>query len=260
MRVSLTFGSIVLAAGLFAASSHPAPAQQADSTAPEPAAIDAVRKMGAYLRGLESFAVSADTTRDDITETGQNVEFGSHLDMLARRPDKLRLDVSSDQRQRQYYYDGKTVTVFSPITGAYGVVEAPPTIRETVEVAASDYDLELPLADLFIWGTDQDDIDALTDAFVVGPSTVAGKACDHYAFRQEGVDWQIWISAEDPPLPCKLVITTTSEESRPRYEATLSWDTGAKISDADFVFAPKDDDYEIPILPASDVTDVDSAQ
>lgn len=262
MRMALKVASSVLTAGVIVAWHAPASAQQAGAAAPamETEAVDAVKKMGAYLRGLESFALTADTTRDDITETGQNVEFASHLDMKARRPDRLRLDVTSDRRQRQYFYDGETVTVYSPVTGAFGVVDAPPTIRETIEVAASDYDLEVPLADLFLWGTDSDDVDALTDAFVVGPSSVDGIACDHYAFRQEGIDWQIWIRSEDPPLPCKLVITTTSEESRPRYEATLAWDTGASMADGDFVFTPKDQDYEILIQPASAVTQSDSAQ
>jgi hypothetical protein len=258
-RRFLVPGSFAL--GLAVALAAPvAQAQQTSDVAIEQEAIGALEKMGAHLRTLESIAVTAETTRDEITETGQTIELASHLDMEARRPDRLRVDASSDRRQRQYYYDGKTVTVFSPITGAYGVVEAPPTIRQMLEVAAADYDLELPLADLFFWGTEDDDSASLTDAFVVGPSTVGGQACDHYAFRQEGIDWQIWIRSEDPPLPCKLVITTTSEESRPRYEAMLRWETDAPVADSDFVFVPPDDAYQIAVQPVAEVADGDAAQ
>jgi hypothetical protein len=238
-----------------AASAIPATAQSQDAApaAIEDDAIAALKEMGAYLRTLDGVALTADTTRDEITETGQNVEFASSLDLKARRPDKLRLDVASDRQQRNYYYDGKTVTVFSPVIGAYGVVSAPATIRETLEVAARDYGLELPLADLFLWGTDDDDLGALTDAFVVGPSVVGGQHCDHFAFRQDGIDWQIWIRSDDKPLPCKLVITTTSEESRPRYEATLTWKESTSIADADFTFVPPEDAFEIPVQPAADI-------
>ena len=42
----------------------------------------------------------------------------------------------------------------------------------------------------------------------VGPTEVGSITCEQYAFRQPGLDRQIWIQLGDFPLPKKLVITT----------------------------------------------------
>lgn len=241
-----------LAAGLLVfAAGGPSWAQQDADTVEKTEAIAAVKAMGEHLRSLKRFTLAADTTRDDITESGQNVEMASHLELKAA-PDRFRIDATSDSQTREYFYDGKTVTVFAPVIGAYAEFDGGATTRETLEIASAGYGLKLPLADLFFWGTNQDDLDALTDGFPIGTSTIGGNVCAHYAFRQEEVDWQIWIRTEAQPLPCKLVITTTSEESRPRYEATLTWDLDAPVDDSDFVFDPPDDAYEIGIEPVAD--------
>lgn len=73
------------------------------------------------------------------------------------------------------------------------------------------------MEDLFLFGRDQSQIDSLKEALYIGPSVVDGKVCDHMAFRQDGIDWQLWVTRSGNPLPCKLVITTTDEASRPEY-------------------------------------------
>jgi hypothetical protein len=44
--------------------------------------------------------------------------------------------------------------------------------------------------------------------------------CEHYAFRQEGLDWQIWIQG-DYPLPRKFVIRTLTDDARPQHTSNL---------------------------------------
>lgn len=68
-----------------------------------------------------------------------------------------------------------------------------------------------------MFGRDQSQIDSLKEALYIGNSVVDGKVCDHMAFRQDGIDWQLWVTRSGNPLPCKLVITTTDEASRPEY-------------------------------------------
>jgi hypothetical protein len=64
---------------------------------------------------------------------------------------------------------------------------------------------------------------------------------DHYAFRQEGIDWQVWIEQGKTRLPRKFVITTMDEEGQPQYASLLKWNLAPAISDKTFTFvAPKD--------------------
>ena len=52
---------------------------------------------------------------------------------------------------------------------------------------------------------------------ILGLSDVGGITCEHYAFRQPGLDWQVWIQLGDHPLPKKLVLTTTTDDARPQH-------------------------------------------
>jgi hypothetical protein len=51
----------------------------------------------------------------------------------------------------------------------------------------------------------------------------------------------VWIQQGDYPLPRRLVITTTSDEARPQYEATYAWDLAPSFDDAAFAFTPPAD-------------------
>jgi hypothetical protein len=228
--------------------------QQPPTSAPPPAAAPAVlpealaalQKMGSFVRSLKAFTLRADTSTDEVlADSGQKIQFGSVVDYRVRPPDRLRADVLSDRKHQQVFYDGKTLTLYGQRVHYYASVPAPPTIREMLIFAAQKYGLEVPFADLFFWGTDQADLEDITAAINVGPSWIGGGLCDHYAFRQEDVDWQVWIERSDTPLLRKLVITTTDEEQQPQYTAVLTWNLTPQLDDAQFTFVPPPEAHRI---------------
>jgi hypothetical protein len=225
--------------------------QTAAANEVDPKAIDALKKMSAYLRTLKSYTVHSEATKDEVLESGQNIQFSNTVDIYAKLPNRLRVDVNSDRKQRRIYYDGKTVTQYAPRINYYASVAAPGTIRETLKVAADKYDLDVPLADLFFWGTDQSGIEDINSAIDVGPSRIGGVECDHFAFRQEGADWQIWIERGKAPLPRKLVITTMDEPSQPQYSSLLRWDLKASLEDKIFTFVPPKGAQRIEMAPVA---------
>ena len=216
---------------------QPAP-KAAPAAEIDPKAIDALKAMGAELRALKAFALRSETTTDEVLDNGQKVQFGGTVDFRVRRPNGLRVEVLSDRKQRQFFYNGKTLTLYGPTNGYYASIAAPPTIGELVQVLDQKYGLQFPLTDLFLWGTDKDGLDDIKSAIYIGPSRIGGVDCDHYVFRQADVDWQIWIERGKTPLPRKLVITTTSEPAEPQYVAVLKWDLAPKLDDKMFTFVP----------------------
>ena len=215
-----------------------AQAQQAPDADKNPDAMAALTKMGAYVRTLKSFQITAETVREHVLNDGQKVSFSGTSNMLVERPNRLRVEVANDLAQRTYIYDGKSITVFADLLGYYATTQAPPTLAKLVDRLADRFDIELPLADLFYWGTDQSRLSAITSALDIGPGTVGGVTCEHYVFRQPGVDWQIWIQLGDYPLPRKLIITTTTDEARPQYSSVLTWNLAPSFNDAAFQFEP----------------------
>jgi hypothetical protein len=164
--------------------------------------------------------------------------------MMVRRPDRLRADIRGDRRDEHLYYDGKTFTVYGERVGYFASFAAPPTLAD-LKTEAEKRGIDLPLADLFYWGTEQDGTKEITAATKVGVSTVEGTACDHYAFRQKDVDWEIWIQQGPQPLPRKLVITTTGDKSRPQHSAVMTWDLSPQLGDELFTFVPPPEAHKI---------------
>jgi len=214
----------------------------------QPEAIAALERMSAHLRSLKQFGLHADTTIDVVTQGDQKLQFPGTLDYKVRAPDGLYIGMKTDRKERELYYDGKTLTVYGPRNKLYAQTPAPPTIAALLGVAEDRYGIELPLADLFLWGTAKAPLSSLRSAVYVGPARIDGSVTDQYAFRQDGVDWQLWIESGDTPLPRRLVITTTNDPAQPQYASTLTWNTSANIRDADFAFVPPKDAHRIEFV------------
>ena len=247
------YTSILVAVGLaFAATGDAKPAKPVNTTEiekkPEPIekdAINALRDMGAFLRKQQSFSVRVRSQTDYVMNDGQKIKLGSQGDLRVQRPDHLRADVTSDRKDRQFFYDGKTFTLYGPALGFYSQVPAPATLNELADELTTRYGIQLPLVDLFRWGTADYDTSDITSAMVVGPANLNGVETQQYAFRQKGVDWQIWIEKGPKPVPRRLVVTTTDDKSRPEYSADLVWNLGVTHDAADFVFTPPKDAQKI---------------
>jgi hypothetical protein len=189
---------VILSAALAAGSTARAAAAQPRI---DPQAVAALERMGAFLRSQRAMVVNADTTTDEVLDSGQKVQRQGVATLKVSRPDRLRADVTSDRRNEQLFYDGKTFTIYQPALGYYGSFNAPPTLGQLVDEAEQRYGVEMPLADLFTWGTEQSPAAHLKGAINVGPSMVKGAKCDHFAFHQADVDWELWIQQGPQPLP-----------------------------------------------------------
>ncbi len=204
----------------------------------EPEAMAALQKMGAYLRSLKAIQVDAVTSTEEVLEDGQKVQLAGVTTMIARMPDRFRMAVNSDRRSRLYIYDGKQFTTFARRANVYAQVAAPATVGQLADMLDEKYGMSLPLEDLFRWGGPQSKDDAITSAMLLGPSEIGGVTCGHYAFRQAGLDWQVWIQLGDYPLPRKLVLTTMTDDARPQYTAILTWNLAPSFDDQAFAFTP----------------------
>jgi hypothetical protein len=226
------------------AQSSPAP-KKADI---DPGAMATLNKMGTYLRSLKAFQVKSVQTTDDVLDNGQTIQSDSVVDVLVVRPNQLRVEIKSDDKHRLFFYDGKTFTVYAQLVNYYATVPAPHTIGELVDQLDEKYAIEMPLVDLFMWGTPQSSAEKeITSAIDVGPSSVEGTSCEQYAFHQEGLDWQIWIQQGDYPLPRKLILTTLTDDARPRHSQVLTWNLAPSFNDAAFMFDPPQDAQKIAI-------------
>ncbi|NEX93748.1 DUF2092 domain-containing protein [Caulobacter sp. 17J65-9] len=228
-----------------------APAQAAPAQAPpavDPKVIDAMNKMGAFLRDQKVFELTARTTNDVVLDDDTVVKFDGVNTYKAKRPDALFVDVDTDRKRRQFFYDGKTLTIYAPRQKYYAQVAAPGTIHELLDKLEDDLGVDMPLDDLFYWGTPDSGLNELTAAQYIGYARVDGHDTDQFAFSQPGLDWQLWIDRGEQPLPRKLVIIHTDQDERPQYEARLDWRLRPNFTADAFTFSPPADAKPIQIV------------
>lgn len=219
----------------------------AESYTIEPKAMMALQKMGGFLRTLKAYEVCFKISEDEVLDSGQKIMVDGTSELTVQTPDRFRFYTKIDEAHRdlQFFYDGKAFTIYGNTNKFYASAPAPATIHELLDVAQERYDIDLPFRDLFSWGTDKADVAAILSAIYIGPTKIDGVACDHYAFRNVDVDWQIWIQQGDKPLPRKLVITTMDEDEHPQYISNMSWNLSPKINNKAFTFVPPKDSHRI---------------
>jgi hypothetical protein len=226
----------------------------------DPAALAALERMGDYLRTLKAFQLKADVVTEAVRTDGQKVQIIRAVDLVAKPPNRLFAEVKNDRQRRLFFYDGKQFTLFAPRTHFYATVAAPPTIAQLADELEGKYDLELPLVDLFRWGTPEGDLRSISSAIDLGPSAINGVTCEQYGFRQEGVDWQLWLQRGEQPLPCRVVITTLTDEARPQHTATYMWNLAPSYDDSTFAFRTPGDARKIPLAEVPVVASASNAQ
>jgi hypothetical protein len=230
-----TCSLVGLAVILMLAAPLAARAQGAPAAAPSPE--DLLRQMSAALKKAETFRFHAEITFDDVLVSGQKIQYAGAADLTVRRPNGVYIDYRDDLSAKRFWYDGKTGTLLDVPHGMYSQVDLPGDIDAAVDQLQQRYGLSLPLADLISSDLFQViDAKALAWAYV-GVHDVEGTPAHHVALLGENADLQVWIQADGPPLPLKMVITYNQVPEAPQYEAVLmDWKLAAKVSSA--VFQP----------------------
>lgn len=237
--------ALFLAALLGAAA--PAFAQADAGPAIEPEAVAALTRMGRFLQTLGSFSVKGSASSEEVLPQGLKVRHDTWSSMDVVRPDRVRAEQGSDRRHRQVVYDGKTFSVYSKSSGYYAQAPESGTIHELAGKLESEYALDLPLLDLFAWADEKAQRPPLQLARVVGLATIDGVACDQYAFRQDGSDWQVWIQRGAQPLPRRVVVTSMRSEARPQSTADYEWTLNPQIAATTFRFSPPAGAVSVPL-------------
>ena len=240
--------AILLAAPSTYAQTPPAGAAPAAANPVDQASIQALKDMGAFLQTLKRFWVSTELTGERVLADGQKLQHTATADMDVERPNRLRALMRSARSQRELIYDGKTVTLFTPAQKYYSTVEFVGTIGELINRLEERFGVELPLSDLFLWGTPAAPLDKIESAMNAGQDFVGDDLCDHYAFRQGKIDWQVWITTGSKPLPRKIVITNRGDEARPQSVSMINWNLKPTFKDSVFKFTPPKGATKIEIL------------
>ena len=205
----------------------------------DPQAEKLLRRMSDYLANRQQFTVKAESTLEVVLTSGQKIQFDSPATLMVSRPNKLRAHRKGDIANQEFFYDGKTLTLYNPSENVYAATAAPPTIDETLDFAREKLDIIAPASELLYKNAAEKMLKESSSGFVVGPSVVGGVKCTHLAFRGSEVDWQIWIEDGDKPLPRKFILTSKKVAGEPQFTVLIrNWDVAPKLTNQEFSFTP----------------------
>jgi hypothetical protein len=220
--------------------SMPALAQDAAATPAQtitPEARAVIDRMNAYMKGLQAYTIQAHGTRDEVIANGYKLQNNEAAALAVQRPNKMRAEVRGDVRDRDFVYDGKTITIHSPDDNAYATAPATESLGVLLDGLLSA-DVELPLIDVLYQATAGTLTENVRSGLLVGDSIVEGVLCDHLAFRQLDTDWQLWVEKGARAVPRKIVITTRHEVGDPQFSAVMTWNVNPKFDKDSFAFDP----------------------
>ena len=213
------------------------PAAKPEAAPPQPLQI--LQQMCDLLKSTKHFSFKAECTDDRVYAGGKKLQFAFDLEAYVQRPDKVRINAAGDLENKQFFYDGKTITLYDKSHNHYAIMEAPGTIDEAMDKASKDYGLRVSLVDLAESNTCALMTKGVKHSLYVGEGLVRGVKCHHLAFDKDNIQWQIWIESGEKPLIRKLIITQKKLLGSPQWTAYLTdWNLSPQLSESLFVFTP----------------------
>ena len=208
-----------------------------------------LRQMSDYLAGLKQFQVQTENTVEVLLKTGEKIQFDNPAKLSLQRPDKLRAERTENIVNQEFYYDGKTLTLYLKDSNYFATVSAPGSIDQTIDYAREALNLYAPGSDLIYSNTYAILTEDVIAGSYLGMSMIGGVSCHHLAFRGNEVDWQIWIEEGNRPLPRKFVVTSKWMTGAPQFTLVITdWDLSPKFTKEMFTFTPPKDARQIDFI------------
>ena len=195
--------------------------------------------MSNYLGGLKSFSVEYAAADEVVTPEGEKLQFLHSGQILVQRPDKLYAVRRGAAGAAEMILDGKEFTLYGKNANAYLQLEES-SIQSAVD-AVHNLGFDAPGADLLAEKPLDSSTTDMTSGVHVGMTTIDGIEVHQLAFRGKDVDWQLWVTTGDKPLPVRYVVTTKWFSGAPEFTLQLkNWNTAPHIDPARFTFVAPD--------------------
>jgi hypothetical protein len=196
-----------------------------------------LKAMSDYMAAQKTISLEYDTTFEIVAKDHQKLMLASSGTVNLDRPSKLRATRSGGFANVEMNFDGKTLTILAKDANLYAQAKVPGSIEQLIDMLRDKFQKPLPGADLLLPNTYDVLMAEVTDVKDLGSGVIAGKECDHLAFRSKEVDWQIWIAQGERPYPCRYVITTKEVDQAPQYTVQIrDWKAGSEVAAVDFDF------------------------
>jgi hypothetical protein len=203
-------------------------------------AVQILKRSTEFISKAGRFSFTTELGFDVVQDSGQKIEFGSHREVTIKRPDHARIEFDRrDGLKGGIIFDGKEITVYNTVLNVYAKASKKGNLGTAIDYLEKELHVPLPLQDFLSTNAFEVLMDNVESGRYAGESIIAGVACDHLAFRSDRVDYQVWVSRGDKPLPRRIVITYKREPGQPQFWAQfVKWNLSPDVPDSLFTFKP----------------------
>lgn len=215
-------------------------------SAAEVTAKEVVAKARKYRDSLKEYAFHAVLTEELLNDNEMWQKYTQNVDVKVRRPDQLRVDIKSAEKDRTNYLKDGVFTMVDHRFGYYGQIKTPKEIDKALDFIFKKYGISAPLAGLIY--TNMGKRIHFSKRKYFGVREVGGVPCDYVAFSNRKKELHIWITQGKEPLVKSFVLIDKTLKKRPRTEAYIVWDTKPHFSESVFTFKPTKDLTPISVV------------
>ena len=232
-----TYGWFVIVVGMLvvitASLASNARAQQGDD------AMQILKAMTDYVSGQKIISTTYDADIEVITDDLQKIQFASSGQMLMSRPDKVRASRVGGYADVEMIFDGKTLTILGKNLNKFVQTDAAGSVDELVARLRDQLGMAIPGADIMLSRSYDELTSDVIHAAHIGRGVIDDVECEHLAFRNHDVDWQLWVEVGSRPIPRKYVITSKDVTGAPQYTLRVKeWKTDLPVAADAFSFKP----------------------
>lgn len=201
-----------------------------------------VEAMGRKLSSAATLSVRTSERSERIRPSGVIQPVALTRETSVRRPDRFHFKTAGDM-QVESWYDGIGLTIAMHKEKVFGQARMPETLDRVLDTLHERYGIATPLGDFLYSSPTHALLPETTTGGWVGRETIDGQQTDHLAFKDKGVNWEIWLATSDD-LPRKFRAEFADDRRLRKVEVTFTdWNLKPALS-ADLFKPNVPADYE----------------
>ena len=187
----------------------------------DPQAAEILRNMSYFLGSKEQYTFKAEVMFDQLVNSNRKIQYSGEEKVYIKKNGNLTIEYVTDLGGYKLWFEDGKATILELPTNLFSIATLSATIDQALKKLKDQYNFTPALSDLLFINTFRALTANVQSGSYFGTSKVFGVRCDHLAFVQQDIDWQIWIESGKRPIPRKFVITYKQLPGSPQFIAIL---------------------------------------
>jgi hypothetical protein len=197
-------------------------------------------EMSSEISGLDSFQIDSDAYTDARMDAGLVIQHAAQITLKIDKPGKLHVTNRDSVNSKEILFSDGLLSVFSTEGNFYAQKKIPAKLDSAMDFMVNQMAIEAPLLDFVFHNLEEHLLEDAREVSYMGTSLIRNKVFHHVVVRTSESDLQLWIAANAPILPGKIIITSKWEAGSPRFVGFLNWQLNPEFSDQLGTFTPPD--------------------